>query len=140
LAPATAPDASNEERGLTDPTATHRPTDDTATPPIGDGYAGVVLDVEALGQRAVGQLFVRAILVRGITLVGTIALARLLTPTEFGAFAVVSVIVSFITIAGDFGTSAALIQQRHDPTDLELSSPSWGSGRSSRGSSSLSRA
>lgn len=85
------------------------------------GAATTELDVAGLGQRAVGQLAIRAIVVRSITLVGTIALARLLTPAEFGAFAVVTVIVGFIAILGDFGTSAAIIQQDHDPTELELS-------------------
>ena len=93
----------------------------SVTPPTGDEPADVVLDVEALGQRAVRQLVVRAIVVRAITLIGTIALARLLTPAEFGAFAVVTLIVAFIALVGDFGTSAAIIQQDHDPTDLELS-------------------
>ena len=93
----------------------------SVTPPTGDEPADVVLDVEALGQRAVRQLVVRAIVVRAITLLGTIALARLLTPAEFGAFAVVTLIVAFISLVGDFGTSAAIIQQDHNPTDLELS-------------------
>ena len=60
-------------------------------------------------------------MLRAITLVGTIALARLLTPSDFGAFAVISVIVTFLSLLGDFGTSAALIQQDQDPTALELS-------------------
>ena len=60
-------------------------------------------------------------MVRAITLLGTIALARLLTPAEFGAFAVVTVIVGFLAILGDLGMSAAIIQQEHEPTELELS-------------------
>ena len=97
--------------------------DDPFPPPL-DGTAPPVeagLDVASLGQRAVGQLVVRAFVVRGITLLGTIALARLLTPAEFGAFAVITVVVAFLAILGDFGTSAALIQQDHDPTPQELS-------------------
>ena len=79
--------------------------DDPFPPPL-DGTAPPVeagLDVASLGQRAVGQLVVRAFVVRGITLLGTIALARLLTPAEFGAFAVITVVVAFLAILGDFG-------------------------------------
>jgi PST family polysaccharide transporter len=116
----TVRDGSSEESGLTDPPDADPPPE-LLVPPTGEGSADVGLDVRALGQRAVGQLVVRAIVVRGITLLGTIALARLLTPSEFGAFAVVTVLVTFLAILGDFGTSAALIQQDHDPTSIELS-------------------
>lgn len=76
--------------------------------------------VAALGTRAVLQLVVRAIVTRSVTLVGTIALARLLTPEEFGIFAVVTFIVILVTVVGDVGIGGALIQQVHPPTDREL--------------------
>jgi PST family polysaccharide transporter len=55
-----------------------------------------------------------------VTLVGTIALARLLTPGEFGVFAVVTFAVVLLTVIGDVGIGGALIQQSHAPTDREL--------------------
>lgn len=76
--------------------------------------------VASLGARAVLQLVVRAIATRSVTLVGTIALARLLTPEEFGIFAVVTFIVTLVTVVGDIGIGGALIQQVHPPTDREL--------------------
>jgi len=79
------------------------------------------LDVGSLGTTAVIQLVVRAFATRGITLVGTVALARLLSPAEFGVFATVTVFVTFLSIIGDFGIGASLIQQEHEPTDVELS-------------------
>jgi len=66
------------------------------------------------------QLVLRAIATNSVTLVGTIALARLLTPEEFGVFAVVTLVVSLLTVIGDVGISGALIQQSHPPTDREL--------------------
>ncbi|HEY0443106.1 MAG TPA: oligosaccharide flippase family protein, partial [Candidatus Limnocylindrales bacterium] len=78
-------------------------------------------DIDALGIRAIVQLLIRTVATRAISLIGTIALARLLTPDVFGVFAVVTVIVTFISVIGDFGISVALVQQDHEPTDLELS-------------------
>ncbi|MFL5679360.1 MAG: oligosaccharide flippase family protein [Chloroflexota bacterium] len=78
-------------------------------------------DIDALGIRAIVQLLARTVATRAISLIGTIALARLLTPDVFGVFAVVTVIVTFISVIGDFGISVALVQQDHEPTDLELS-------------------
>jgi O-antigen/teichoic acid export membrane protein len=76
--------------------------------------------IASLGINAVVQLIIRAIATRAITLVGTIALARLLTPEEFGVFAVVTVAVVLLTVIGDVGIGGALIQQAHSPTDREL--------------------
>lgn len=70
---------------------------------------------------AVGQLVVRAVATRVVTLLGMIVLARLLDPEAFGVFAVITVSVTFISLAGDLGVTAALIQQHHDPTEIELS-------------------
>lgn len=83
--------------------------------------ASVRLDVATLGARAVVQLSFRTVATRLITLAGTIALARLLSPAEFGAFAVVTVFVSLIAVVGDLGIGAALIQQERPPTGRELS-------------------
>lgn len=42
----------------------------------------------------------------------TIALVRLLSPADFGVVALCSVITGFITLLGDLGTSAAIVQRR----------------------------
>lgn len=91
-------------------------------PGSADGPAGSVEPerVASLGMRAVLQLVLRAIATRSITLAGTIVLARLLTPEEFGVFAVVTLAVSLLTLLGDTGIGGALIQQSHPPTDREL--------------------
>ena len=76
--------------------------------------------VAQLGVRAVVQLIARAVATRAITLLGMIALARLLTPEDFGVFALVTVAVVLLTLVGDIGVGGALIQQAHVPTDREL--------------------
>jgi len=42
----------------------------------------------------------------------TLVLARLLTPADFGLIAMVAVVTGFLTVLGDFGFSAALIQRK----------------------------
>lgn len=48
------------------------------------------------------------------------AIARLLSPEEFGTFAVVTFAVVLLTLVGDTGLGGTLIQQAHPPTDREL--------------------
>jgi O-antigen/teichoic acid export membrane protein len=42
----------------------------------------------------------------------TLALARPLPPADFGLIAMVAVVTGFLTVLGDFGFSAALIQRK----------------------------
>jgi O-antigen/teichoic acid export membrane protein len=76
--------------------------------------------VERRGLRAAGQLVARTVLTRGITLLGTVALARMLTPADFGVFAVITLIVTIITVVGDLGIGAGLVQQREEPSPADL--------------------
>ena len=73
-----------------------------------------------LGTKAASQLAVRTIAVRGLSFLGTLALARLLDPEEFGVFAIVSFVVSISAAFGDFGLGAALVQQAEEPTQEQL--------------------
>lgn len=79
------------------------------------------LNVAALGARAVVQLVLRTMATRFVALVGTVALARLLSPSEFGAFAVVTLFVTLFSLVGDFGIGPALVQQAHEPSQREIS-------------------
>lgn len=65
-------------------------------------------------------VLVRSALVRGLSFAGTVALARLLPPQEFGVFVIVLFTVSFLNFLGDAGLAAALIQEAHEPTEAEL--------------------
>ncbi len=77
-------------------------------------------ELERRGLRAVGQLGARTILTRAVTLIGSVALARLLTPADFGVFAVITLILTIITVAGDLGIGAGLIQQHAEPTEVDF--------------------
>jgi O-antigen/teichoic acid export membrane protein len=61
----------------------------------------------ALGVRQGGVL--------GLNLVGSVILARLLSPGEFGVYAVVLFARSFLAAFGDGGLGAGLIRQRDEP-------------------------
>ena len=50
-----------------------------------------------------------------IVVSGTILLARLLTPEDFGIYAVVTFLVKFLTLFGDVGLGASLIQREEEP-------------------------
>ena len=54
----------------------------------------------------------------------SIFLARLIDPSEFGLFAIVTVTVGFLSIFKDFGLGAALIH-KNEPTQLEIDSVFW---------------
>ncbi len=77
-------------------------------------------EVQIRAIRGVAQLAGRTVALRGITLVGTLVLARLLTPADFGAFAIVSSCVIFFAAIGDVGLGGAVIQQTGAPSRLEL--------------------
>ncbi len=83
-------------------------------------YAGV--SAEQLATRAVGggvALGLRQLLVQGLNLVGMVALARLLSPADFGWYAIAMFILAVLTSFGDVGLGASLIRQRRDPTTVE---------------------
>ncbi|MFZ0515760.1 MAG: oligosaccharide flippase family protein [Acidobacteriaceae bacterium] len=60
-------------------------------------------------------LGVRQILVQGTRILGGIFLARLLTPGEFGIYAIVLYLQTFLTAFGDAGLAASLIRQPNEP-------------------------
>ena len=86
------------------------------------------LDRATLGRRArLGVLILggRTALQQLTVLAGTVYLARVLGPGEFGLFWIVQFALSFFTLFGDAGFGAALIQKREAATQRELSSVFW---------------
>jgi O-antigen/teichoic acid export membrane protein len=61
---------------------------------------------------------------QGMQLLTIVILARLLTPSDFGLVGMAMVVIGFIGIFNDLGTSAAIIQQR-ELTETLLSSIFW---------------
>jgi O-antigen/teichoic acid export membrane protein len=61
---------------------------------------------------------------RGLSILTTIILARLLAPSDFGLVAMAAVVIGFIELFQDLGTAAAVIQ-RKDPSQALLASMFW---------------
>jgi O-antigen/teichoic acid export membrane protein len=65
-------------------------------------------------------MLARTVAMRAITAAGTVVLARLLAPAEFGVYAVLVLVQQVLMYFADFGVAPSLIQQEHDPTREEL--------------------
>jgi len=61
---------------------------------------------------------------RGLSLLTTIVLARLLAPADFGLVAMAAVVIGFIELFKDLGTATAVIQ-RKDPSQALRASMFW---------------
>jgi O-antigen/teichoic acid export membrane protein len=74
---------------------------------------------ESVAQKALKgavALGARQVLVQGANVLGSALLARLLTPAEFGLYAVVIFLLSFLVVFGSTGLAANLIRQPEEPT------------------------
>jgi len=67
-------------------------------------------------------LVVRSIVLQVAGFAGSVTLARLLEPGDFGVFTIVQFALSFFTFFGDAGLAGSFIRQKHKPTQRELSS------------------
>ncbi|MGC9293435.1 MAG: oligosaccharide flippase family protein [Acidobacteriaceae bacterium] len=73
---------------------------------------------EGVAQKTVHGAFalgVRQVLVQGTRVLGGIFLARLLTPGQFGIYAIVLYLQTFLTAFGDAGLAASLVRQHEEP-------------------------
>lgn len=66
------------------------------------------------------MLAMRTITVQATTLIAQIQLARLLKPSEFGVYGVLSFVLYFMQMFGDVGVGGALIQKKGEPTKADL--------------------
>jgi O-antigen/teichoic acid export membrane protein len=62
-------------------------------------------------------LGLRQILTAGMGFLGGILLARLLSPPEFGLYAIVTFLLAFLLTFGDVGLAASLVRQAHEPAE-----------------------
>lgn len=67
-------------------------------------------------------LTLRTAVAQLVILGGTIVLARHLSPSDFGTFAMVQFVLVVLTIVGDAGLGGALVQKKTPPSQSELSS------------------
>lgn len=94
-----------------------------APPPEGDAHAVATLKRKA--TLGVIVLVLRTALLQLVVLGGNVYLSRILTPGDFGAFAIVQFAIAFFALFGDAGLGGALIQKKEAPTQEELSSVFW---------------
>jgi O-antigen/teichoic acid export membrane protein len=73
-------------------------------------------EVARKSSKAVLALGLRQLFVQGFNIAGGILLARLLSPTEFGVYAICLFLLAFLTTFGDAGLGASLIRQSESPT------------------------
>src|SRR4051812_41563235 len=81
-----------------------------------------MLDVQEIEKRSLqggAQLLVRQFLVKLLTLLTNIIVARTLFPEDFGIFCLASAAVSVMHLVGDVGLGASLIRQSSEPTETE---------------------
>ena len=67
------------------------------------------------------QLIVRELIMKGIAIIGQILLIRLLTPSAFGVFAILSFALNTAEVLTDIGMNLSIIQRKKTPTKNELS-------------------
>ncbi len=85
----------------------------------GASVPGIVVRKAVHSVMALG---LRQILGVGMSSVGGILLARLLSPSEFGLFAVVTFLLAFLVTFGDAGFAASLVRQAHEPLEEDYQS------------------
>jgi PST family polysaccharide transporter len=79
-------------------------------------------EVRRRAKKSVVLLGARSIVLRVVQIAGLLILGRLLTPTDFGAFAFAMVFAAVVTIAAEAGLGATLIRQPQAPERRDLAS------------------
>jgi O-antigen/teichoic acid export membrane protein len=79
-------------------------------------------EVAAKAVLAVVALGTRQIFVHGLNLLGNVMLARLLSPTDFGVYAVVIFLITFLGTFGGTGLASNLIRSPESPSEVEYAS------------------
>ncbi len=67
--------------------------------------------------RSAAALGVRQILVQGLGALTGIVLARLLSPSDFGLFGIITFVLAFLVAFGDVGLGASLIREPDEPSE-----------------------
>lgn len=77
-------------------------------------------DVHKKAARGIRLLLLRQVFLQLFTFAGGVVLARILSPADFGIFAITHFIVLQMALLADFGMSPALIQRKEELTDHDL--------------------
>jgi len=71
------------------------------------------------GARGAAALAVRQAAVQLLSVAGAVALANLLTPAQFGVYAVTVFVMHFMVAFGDAGLAASLVREAEEPKDRD---------------------
>ena len=71
------------------------------------------------------SLLVRQIILSVAGITGSILLARLLSPSDFGLYVIISFLVSLLSLMGDGGLGAGLIQKKEEPSAIQYNTVFW---------------
>jgi O-antigen/teichoic acid export membrane protein len=82
-------------------------------------------ELKRSARLGIAVLGVRSALQNVIVFVANIYLARWLDRADFGLFAILQFALSFFRLVADTGLGAALVQQKKEPDDTELSTLWW---------------
>jgi teichuronic acid exporter len=78
--------------------------------------SGVVNDaLTSLARRGMRDMLVRQVLVTLVSLGGSVVLARVLSPSDYGIYAIATFIVNIFMFFGDLGLGASFIQNSKSP-------------------------
>jgi len=72
-------------------------------------------------MKGFGTLVVREFFLKVLSFIGQIFLARLLIPSDFGIYVIITFIIGFFSLFSDVGLPLAIIQKKEEPTKTELS-------------------
>lgn len=81
-----------------------------------------ISDSKQIARKAVQgavALSIRQVFVQGMNVLGSILLARMLSPSEFGIYAITQFFIAFLGALGGTGLAAGLIRQQHPPDELD---------------------
>lgn len=79
-------------------------------------------DSKQVAQKAVQgavALGIRQVFVQGMNILGSILLARMLSPSEFGLYAIMLFFIAFLGALGGTGLAAGLIRQQNPPDEYD---------------------
>lgn len=71
--------------------------------------------------RGFSILIFRELLIKIFSFIGQLLVARILAPSDFGYFVIISFIVGFFGLFSDIGLTWAIIQKKEEPTKEEIS-------------------
>lgn len=77
-------------------------------------------DVLGRGARSAMALGLRQAVVQALSLAGAVALARLLTPAEFGIYGITVFVLQFLVVFGDAGLAAGLVREEAEPSEADF--------------------